>query len=51
MYPTTCEYMVYLGRRELTEEEIRRGEAGVEGFKRCFLPPGAEMTRISGKKD
>ena len=51
MYPTTCEYMVYVGRQELTEEDRRDARRIREGFERCFLPPGVKLTPRSEIKE
>lgn len=51
MYPTSCEYFRYIGHREATEDEKRRGREAREGFERCFLPPGVKLTPISELKD
>ena len=50
MYPTTCEYMVYVGHRELTEEDRREAQNIREGFERCFLPPGVKLIPRSERK-
>lgn len=44
MYPTTCEYMVYTGHRELTEEDKICAHQNREEFERCFFPPGVKLT-------
>ncbi|MBO5197758.1 hypothetical protein J6A32_02985 [Methanocorpusculum sp.] len=51
MYPTTCEYMVYVGRQELTEEDKRIARKNREEFERCFLPPGVKLTPRSEMKE
>ena len=51
MYPTTCEYMVYVGRQELTEEDKLRARKIREGFERTFLPPGVKLTPRSAMKE
>ena len=51
MYPTTCEYMVYVGHQELTEEDRREARKMREEFERCFLPPGARMKPLSEMQD
>jgi len=53
MYPTTCEYMVYIGRfeGERTEDDKRRAREAREGFERCFLPPGVKLKQRSEIKD
>ena len=38
---------IYLGQRELTEEDKRRADEEVESFKRAFLRPGAVVRRRS----
>ena len=53
MYPTTCEYMVYIGRweGERTEEDERHSREAREGFERSFLPPGVKLRPRSGMED
>lgn len=51
MYPTSCEYFRYIGHREATEDEKRRGREAREGFERCFLPPGVKLKQRSEIKD
>ena len=51
MYPTSCEYFEYVGHREATEDEKRRGREAREGFERCFLPPGVKLVPHSEMKE
>ena len=51
MYPTTCEYMMYTGHRELTEEDRRDARRIREGLERTFLPPGMKLTPRSEMKE
>ncbi|MBR4117900.1 MAG: hypothetical protein IKK56_03320 [Methanocorpusculum sp.] len=47
MIPCDPRDFVYLGYRELTEEDKRRADEEVESFKRAFLRPGAVVRRRS----
>lgn len=53
MYPTTCEYMRYIGHRERerTEEDMQRIRKNREEFERCFLPPGSKLIPLSEMKE
>ena len=51
MYPTPANFMRYVGHREATEDEKRRGREAREGFERCFLPPGVKLTPRSEMLD
>ena len=51
MYPTTCDYMVYVRHQELTKDDRHDALRIREDFERTFLPLGAKLMPRSEMKE